>query len=127
VASEDVNDYLRTISGEELTAKDFRTWAGTVLAARSLAGMRPARNERLAKQRVIEAIDVVAKRLGNTRAVCRRCYVHPAVIEAFMEGEMPAALARADRVKRDGGLSSHEAAVARLLSRAARGSARRAA
>ncbi len=127
VASEDVNDYLRTISGEELTAKDFRTWAGTVLAARSLAGMRPARNERLAKQRVIEAIDVVAKRLGNTRAVCRRCYVHPAVIEAFMESEMPAALARADRAKRDGGLSSHEAAVARLLSRAARGSARRAA
>jgi DNA topoisomerase-1 len=126
VGSDDVNDYLRAISGEELTTKDFRTWAGTVLAAEALARMRPARNERIAKQRVIEAIDLVAKRLGNTRAVCRRCYVHPAVIEAFTEGALPAALSRADRMKRDGSLSRHEAAVARLLARAA-GSARRAA
>jgi DNA topoisomerase-1 len=127
VGSEDVNQYLRAISGEEVTAKDFRTWAGTVLAARSLAAMRPARNERIARQRVVEAIDVVAKRLGNTRAVCRRCYVHPAVIEAFVDGGIPAALARPDRTKRGAGLSTHEAAVARLLAKAARAAMRRAA
>jgi DNA topoisomerase-1 len=127
VGSDDVNEYLRAISGEDLTAKDFRTWAGTVLAAQALAKMRPTRNERLAKRRVLEAVDVVAKRLGNTRAVCRRCYVHPAVIEAFMEGALPVALSRADRVRRARGLSNHEAAVARVLARAARGSVRRAA
>jgi DNA topoisomerase-1 len=128
VSSEDVNEYLREISGEEVTAKDFRTWAGTVLAARALAAMRPARNERVARRRVAEAIDIVATRLGNTRAVCRQCYVHPAVIDAFTEGGgLPPVLARPDRSRRDGGLSRHEAAVARLVAKAARASLRRAA
>ncbi|HKC89714.1 MAG TPA: DNA topoisomerase IB, partial [Candidatus Limnocylindria bacterium] len=127
IGSEDVNEYLRDVSGEDISAKEFRTWAGTVLAARTLAGMRPARNERIAAKRINEAIDVVASRLGNTRAVCRQCYVHPAVVDAYVTGTLPPALARSERERRDGGLSAHEAAVASLLGRAARRSARRAA
>ena len=125
IGSEDVNEYLREISGEELTAKDFRTWAGTVLAARELATLGPAKSERMIRKRVTQAIDAVAARLGNTRAVCRQCYVHPGVLDAYADGNIPAALARPGRVKK--GLSSHEAAVAALLARASRRAARRAA
>jgi DNA topoisomerase-1 len=127
VGSDDVNAYLREISGDEVTAKDFRTWAGTVLAARALAAARPARNERVARQRVVRAIDAVAARLRNTRAVCRKCYVHPAVIVAYREAAIPAALRRPERVRKDGALSSHEAAVVTMLTRSARRQARRAA
>jgi DNA topoisomerase I len=127
IASDDVNDYLRELSGEELSAKDFRTWAGTVLAARALAQLGPARNERLANKRIVEAIDVVASRLGNTRAVCRKCYVHPGVLESYAAGDLPRALSTPDRVAKGHGLSKHEAAVAAMLGRAARRAARRAA
>ena len=127
IGSEDVNAYLHEVAGEDISAKEFRTWAGTVLAARTLAGLRPARSQRIANRRINEAIDVVASRLGNTRAVCRQCYVHPAVIDAYMTDALPPALRRAERERRDAGLSSHEAAVASLLARAARRSARRAA
>ena len=120
IGSEDVNTYLHEIAGEDLTAKDFRTWAGTVLAARALAGMRPARNERVARGRIAQAIDVVASRLHNTRAVCQRCYVHPAIVDAWLRGALPAALARPERVRTDSGLSSHEVAVAALLGARAR-------
>jgi DNA topoisomerase-1 len=127
IGSEDVNSYLREISGDDLTAKDFRTWAGTVLAARELAATAPARNERVRRKRIVSAIDVVARRLGNTRAVCRRCYVHPAVIDEYEREEIPSALARPDRVRRDGSLSSHESAVASIVARATRRASRRAA
>jgi DNA topoisomerase-1 len=127
IGSEDVNDYLREISAEELTAKDFRTWAGTVIAARELAALGPAKSERMAKKRVTQAIDAVAARLGNTRAVCRQCYVHPGVIEAYAAGAIPPALRRADRVNKRRGLSSHEQAVVEMLARAAKRAARRAA
>jgi DNA topoisomerase-1 len=124
IGSEDVNDYLREISGEELSAKDFRTWAGTVLAARALAELGPARSERVANKRIVEAVDVVAARLGNTRAVCRKCYVHPGVLESYAAGDLPSALATPDRVAKGRRLSKHEAAVAAMLGRAAKRAAR---
>jgi len=127
IGSDDVNEYLREISHEDVSAKDFRTWAGTVLAARALAVLGPARNERIANKRVVQAIDVVAARLGNTRAICRKCYVHPGILDAYMKGDLPAALARPERARRGHALSTHEAAVAALLGRAAKRAARRAA
>ena len=127
IGSEDVNAYLREASGADLTAKDFRTWAGTVLAAHALAELGPARNERVARKRIVQAIDVVASRLGNTRAVCRRCYVHPAVLDAYMSDALPAALRRPDRMRKSHRMSTHEIAVATVLTRRARHPARRAA
>jgi DNA topoisomerase IB len=82
--SEDVNQCLREISGEELSANDFRTWAGTIPAATPLAQLGPARSERIAREHIVQAIDVVASHLG-TRAVCRKCYLHPAVLDAYIE------------------------------------------
>ena len=125
IGSEDVNAYLGEISGEDLTAKDFRTWAGTVLAARALAELGSARNERVARKRIVQAVDVVAARLGNTRAVCRKCYVHPAIIDTYEAGGLPAALRRPERSSKGLGLSTHETAVAAMLTRATRRAARR--
>jgi DNA topoisomerase I len=127
IGSEDVNAYLREISGEDLTAKDFRTWAGTVLAARALAELGPARTDRVASKRIVQAIDVVAARLGNTRAVCRKCYLHPGVLAAYAEGDLPAALRRPEKTRKGHDLSTHEAAVAAMLARAQRRAHRRAA
>jgi DNA topoisomerase-1 len=86
VDSGDVNDYVREISGGDFTAKDFRTWAGTVMAARSLAAVGPAASQPRAQRNVVRAVEVVAKRLGNTPAIARRSYIHPAVIELYAEG-----------------------------------------
>ncbi|HWA59251.1 MAG TPA: hypothetical protein VG692_18505 [Gemmatimonadales bacterium] len=86
VASGDVNEYLREIAGQDVTAKDFRTWAGTMLAARELREAGPAPTRKEAERNIIRAIDVVAERLGNTRAVCRKYYVHPAVLDAYLNG-----------------------------------------
>ena len=77
---------LRETTGLDFTAKDFRTWAGTVLAARALACAAGFRSAADAKRRIGAAVDSVAKQLGNTRAVCRKCYIHPAILDAFMEG-----------------------------------------
>jgi DNA topoisomerase-1 len=88
VYSDDVNLYLREITGRDVTAKDFRTWAGTMIAAEALRELGPAPSERAAKQNVLRAIDRTAERLGNTRAVCRKYYIHPALIEAYMEGDV---------------------------------------
>lgn len=86
VSSGDVNEYLREISGQDITAKDFRTWAGTMLAARELRTAGPAPNKKDAEKNIVRAIDMVAERLGNTRAVCRKYYVHPTVLSAYLEG-----------------------------------------
>ena len=88
VDAADVNDYLRAISGEPFTAKDFRTWAGTVLACSMLREFESFESETQAKKNVVAAIKSVAERLGNTPSVCRKCYVHPVVIETYMGGEM---------------------------------------
>ena len=88
VTSTDVNQYLKEISGAEFTAKDFRTWAGTVLAAIALAEFQKCDTQTRAKQNIKAAVERVAKTLGNTPAICRKCYVHPAVLEAYLEGNV---------------------------------------
>ncbi|HEY6241559.1 MAG TPA: DNA topoisomerase IB [Burkholderiales bacterium] len=86
ISSDDVNAYLREITGRDITAKDFRTWAGTMLAAKELCAMGPAASGREAERNMIKAIDAVAERLGNTRAVCRKYYVHPGLVRAYLQG-----------------------------------------
>ena len=88
ITSQDVNDYLRETTGEEFTAKDFRTWAGTVLTAMALNAQGPAENETQAKKNIKDAIAAVSKILGNTPAICRKSYVHPAVLETYLDGDM---------------------------------------
>ncbi len=88
INSEDVNQYLRDISGEDFTAKDFRTWAGTVLAALALSQFERFDSQTRAKKNLVQAIEAVAERLGNTPAVCRKCYVHPEVINAYLDGAL---------------------------------------
>ncbi|MGZ6255939.1 MAG: DNA topoisomerase IB [Candidatus Limnocylindria bacterium] len=87
IGSSDVNDYLREISGREFTAKDFRTWAGTVLAAQALSELEPADDPVAARRNVVQAVERVAEWLRNTPAVSRKAYVHPEVIVAYLEGD----------------------------------------
>ncbi len=94
VKSTDVNDYLREISGEDFTAKDFRTWAGTVLGAMALREFERFDSKTQAKKNIVQAIENVAERLGNTPAVCRKCYVHPDVIDAYLDGTLIRTLKR---------------------------------
>ncbi|MCA1248024.1 DNA topoisomerase IB [Massilia sp. MS-15] len=86
IDSSDVNDYLRAITGEDYTAKDFRTWSGTVLAALALQEFEKFDSEAQAKKNIVRAIESVAEKLGNTPSVCRKCYVHPVVLDAYLEG-----------------------------------------
>lgn len=86
IVSDDVNDYLREVSGRDITAKDFRTWGGTMLAAVTLRAMGPAISRIEAERNIVQALDTVAERLGNTRAVCRKYYVHPALLSAYHLG-----------------------------------------
>jgi DNA topoisomerase I len=86
ISSQDVNDYLREITGEDFTAKDFRTWAGTVLAAIALNAQEKFETKKQATANIKTAIGAVAKILGNTPAICRKCYVHPAVLETYLDG-----------------------------------------
>ena len=118
IGSSDVNDYLREISGGPFTAKDFRTWAGTALAARALQEFQDFDSHAAAKRRITSAIEQVAKRLGNTKAVCRKCYVHPAVIQTFLDRRLVETLQ--DKAQRELRTSLHrlspeEGAVLGLL------------
>ena len=88
IGSEDVNAYLQEIVGEAFTAKDFRTWGGTVMAARSLRERGPFESQTAMKANIVAAIDAVAARLGNTRAVSRSAYIHPAVLLGYESGEL---------------------------------------
>ncbi|MEO6057062.1 MAG: DNA topoisomerase IB [Gemmatimonadales bacterium] len=117
VDSGDVNEYLREITGEEFTAKDFRTWSGTLLAVTELEALGPAASEREAKSIIIETIDRVAEQLNNTRAVCRKYYVHPAVVDTYLAGTLHDTLRNGGPPKRASasGLSPEERAVVRLL------------
>ncbi len=120
VGSGDVNEYLREITGQDFTAKDFRTWAGTVLAAWALSEFEAFDSETQAKQNVVRAIERVAERLGNTPAVCRRCYVHPAVLDAYLDGSLVETLKHQVEGELSGSLSTlppEEAAVLVLLQR----------
>jgi DNA topoisomerase I len=92
INSADVNDYLRQATRQDFTAKDFRTWAGTVLAAKALREIKQIDSKTQTKRNLINAIETVAKKLGNTRSVCRNCYIHPAVIDSYLDGSLPNAL-----------------------------------
>jgi DNA topoisomerase-1 len=118
IDSADVNDYLRAISGEDFTAKDFRTWAGTVLAALALQEFESFDSQAQAKRNIVGAIQNVAERLGNTPAICRKSYVHPAVIDAYLEGAMLDSLRQRTEQELSGDLANlppEEAAVLALL------------
>ena len=118
VDSDDVNEYIREISGQDFTAKDFRTWAGTVLAARALEEFEAFDSEAQAKKNVVRAIEAVAERLGNTPTICRKCYVHPAVLDTYLDGALAETLK--ERVEQEltealSTLPAEEAAVLALL------------
>ncbi len=118
IDSADVNDYLQQIAGEHFTAKDFRTWAGSVLASELLREFQPFSTATEAKKNVVQAIAAVAKRLGNTPSVCRKCYVHPAVLEAYLGGISPAAAKEKleeEIAERTGALRDEEQALIDLL------------
>ncbi|MEX2632200.1 MAG: DNA topoisomerase IB [Tistlia sp.] len=120
IGSDEVNDYLRELAGEPFTAKDFRTWAGTVLAAWALSEFEEIDSEAAAKRNIRWAVERVATRLGNTPAVCRRSYVHPEILGAYLDGSLVGSLRDriADRLRRDlSGLSPEEVAVFLLLQR----------
>jgi DNA topoisomerase-1 len=118
VTSSDVNAYLREITGRDITAKDFRTWAGTVLAALALSEIEAFDSMAAAKRSLRRAVEKVATRLGNTPTICRKCYVHPEVFTAYLDGELVVNVQRgiSDEL-RDGleGLSPEEAAVLAFL------------
>jgi DNA topoisomerase I len=95
VGSSDVNDYLREIAGADVTAKEFRTWAGTVLAYRALRALAPGSDDREVRHNVVEAMRLTADRLGNTPAVARRSYVHPAILDAYLDGSIGSAVVEA--------------------------------
>lgn len=127
VGSSDVNAYLKEISGEEFTAKDYRTWAGTVLAAKELQACGPRDSHVQAKSNVIRAIESVAKRLGNTPAICRKCYIHPDVINSYLAGHWARVFRVRGKVALAGSpckLRPEEGAVLRLLKRSLRSSFR---
>jgi DNA topoisomerase-1 len=107
-----VNDYLQEITGDDFTAKDFRTWAGTSLAAATLKQMEPAETQSERKRNVVEAIKEVAARLGNTPTICRKCYIHPHIMQAYLDGTLAESLKGA---RSSAGLPAEEAAVLRLL------------
>lgn len=94
ITSTDVNEYIRSIAGPNVSAKDFRTWSGTVLAAMALQACEPVATQSAAKRAIRRAITCVAARLGNTPAICRKCYVHPEVLEAYLDGALDRLLDR---------------------------------
>ena len=93
VNSSDVNEYVRDVTGEDFTAKDFRTWVGTVLAARALQQLKEFTSIAQAKRNALSAVEAVAGMLGNTRAVCRKSYIHPAVLDSYMDRTLAQSLA----------------------------------
>jgi DNA topoisomerase I len=114
IDSLDVNEYLREIAGSEVSAKDFRTWAGSVLAAMGLSAIGSFTSKTQAKTNLRRAIEAVASRLGNTATICRKCYIHPEIVACYLEGAFPVIRTGGGVVS---GLPSEEAAVLRLLAR----------
>ena len=118
VRSEDVNEYLREISGGDFTAKDFRTWAGTVLAGVALREFQTFDSLAQAKRNVVRAVESVAARLGNTPAICKKCYIHPEILEGYLEGTMIETVRKRAEAELKAGLHplrSEEAAVVAFL------------
>jgi DNA topoisomerase I len=119
LSSSDINAYLREISGGPFTAKDFRTWAGTLTAAEAFDELPPAITKTAGAKAIVEVVDEVAKVLGNTRAVCRKCYIHPAVFDAFLSGVTLSSVTLS-RSKATAGLTAAEARLVALLQRTER-------
>ncbi len=120
ITSDDVNAYLHEVTGEDITAKDFRTWAATNLAALALAELERFDTKASAKKNVVRTVEAVAKMLGNTPSVCRKCYIHPAVFDGYLDGslmESLAARAEAALDHPDHQLTADEVAVTAFLSR----------
>jgi len=118
VTSQDVNDYLREITGEDFSAKDFRTWAGTMLSGIALNALGAFETKKEAKVNIKDAISAVAKILGNTPAICRKCYVHPAVLETYLDGNSIEGLKRKTEEaleNEDVDLRADEAAILNFL------------
>jgi DNA topoisomerase-1 len=116
INSADVNEYLRLISDQDFTAKDFRTWAGTLLAARALDESSSPESKAAAKTAVVAAAESVAHRLGNTAAICRKCYIHPSILEAFQDPALFDLWAESrEGGAADPGLSEEESALLRYL------------
>src|SRR5947207_3343692 len=118
ISSQDVNEYLREITGEDFSAKDFRTWAGTVLTAIALNAQEKFETQKQTKSNIKTAISAVAKILGNTPAICRKCYVHPAVLETYLDQKSINGLKRTTEEaleKEDVDLRSNEKAVLKFL------------
>jgi DNA topoisomerase-1 len=121
IDSADINEYLRQITGQDFTSKDFRTWNGTVLAIQALQECGTGESATQAKKAVVEAIKTVSAQLGNTPAICRKCYVHPQVIEAYLEGSLLQMLQQLDETDMPDsiqGLSAEEGRVLAFLRRA---------
>ncbi len=121
-----MNAYLRAVTGEDFTAKDFRTWAGTVIAAETLRAMGAAETKTDVKRNVTVAVQVAAERLGNTPTICRQCYVHPAVVAAYTDGSLfTSEIGRRERALMDPveGVSEEEARVLAFLRRVERDAA----
>lgn len=120
VKSTDVNEYLREITGQDFTAKDFRTWAGTVLAAVALGESKVLETKTEIKKNLVRAVESVAQKLGNTPAVCRKCYIHPEVIGAYLDGTLLETVKQRARTELEQSLRKlppEEAAVLALLHR----------
>jgi DNA topoisomerase I len=114
IDSTDVNEYLREIAGADVSAKDFRTWAGTVLTVLALSALEAFSTQTQAKMNVRRAIEAVADTLGNTPTICRKCYIHPEIVACYMEGALPVTVAGSTSSPT---LPAEEAAVLRLLRR----------
>ena len=118
IGSTDVNEYLREVTGQEFTAKDFRTWAGTALAAQALREFEDFDSQAAAKRNITQAIERVAARLGNTKAVCRKCYIHPVIFDAYLDRSLLEVVQRRTEEELKTalpGLPAEEAAVLALL------------
>jgi DNA topoisomerase I len=117
IGSGDVNAYLHDITREDFTSKDFRTWAGTVLACQLLQTLKAGETATQTKKNIVRTVEEVAKQLGNTKAVCRKSYIHPAVIDAYMDGSIPRTHKMERAARAMGRLTTTEAAVLDLLQR----------
>jgi DNA topoisomerase-1 len=117
IGSADVNSYLREVNSQDFSAKDFRTWAGTVLAAIALQELETSDSEAKARRNLLQAVESVAGNLGNTVSICRKCYIHPGIIDGYLDGTLVDAFRqRAGKLRKSvKGLKPEEAAVLALL------------
>jgi DNA topoisomerase-1 len=122
-----VNQYLAEITGRDFTAKDFRTWMGTVLAAQALQEMTMFASDSQGKRNILKAVEAVAGILGNTRSVCRKCYIHPAIIDSYLDRTLAQALSvrAGQRLTGSHDFNRTETAVLALLQRRLRRDAQR--